>query len=342
MKLKISILLVFLKFGLPISLFGNFYQHIDFYLLALGYLLMAFSFQIVIFNLKMNIPDYWRYISLILSQVYGFILFFLNLAVFDRPTSYQYTIIYDLPFIVSIILIITGFSTIILGIKEEWDENWKITSISASQIIGIVVIILGFIIFENSSPKMALFSSPSTPDNLIAIILIISGILVNVSITGIITITYGVRIKEKSLNFLFIAIIGSALFLLIGMTSFVLEFVHINSFYILFSSPASMYLITSLIFSCIFLVFLIFLNEDILQVTHQIKSLREDDPIIKLSEITQDELEFLNKVDIYTILDLANEDDLEGIVKITKISLDRLKLLREIARKSLSSIYTKI
>ncbi len=326
------ITLVLLRAWLPILFLRNFYELVYIYLFALGYLCVFFSFSTVLHGLKMKISNNWRYISFILSNVYGFLLFFLSLTVYipSQPTFFDY-----LPIIMSIIFIATGPLILILGLKEEWDEAWKAMSINASQIIGILVIVLGFIMFENSFSKWVIFTTSTTPDTQIALFLIISGILVNLSITFIIAIDYGIKLKDKRLSLLALSIFCSDFFLIMGIASFVLEYIAISAFDLTHSSLGAMYLILSVFFSGASILFMTLLRAEVFQVAYHIKRLKEDDPIHKLSEITRYEIEALNNIDIFTILDLSNEDDLEEISKITKIQLDRIKLLKEIADESL-------
>jgi len=301
----------------------------------IGYLLLFFSYSIIIFKLKMKIPDNWRYVAFVLSQIFGFILFFLYIAVYTPLKTYESNIFYDLPIIIGIGLIVSGPLMIILGIKESWDDLWKITSISASEIIGVVILILGFIVYENSNSKWALFSSPSTPEIYIGIFLIISGISVSMAISGAIAMNFGLKIRNRNFNLLLISIFCSSLFYIIGATSLVLEYVSINTFNLFYSSVAIYYILISMIFSISYIIFLVLLDEEIFQLEYQIKSLDKNAPIKELSEITKNEVISLNEVDILNVSDLANEEDMEGISKITKIKLSRLNTLKNIANRSI-------
>lgn len=334
-NLKVLILLLLNRLGFPLSFFGNYYEFPDLYLLIIGYLLLFFSFSTILYDLKIKIPNFWRHFSFLLSEVYGFILFFLYLTIYTPQNSSESIFILDIPFI-SITLILTGSLILIWGLKEKWDRIWKFMSINISEIIGIVIILLGLVIYENSNTKWIIFSTPSSTNINIAIFLIISGLFINIGVLILLAINYIFKIRNINFLFLFTSIISSNLFFLIGLVNFVLEFVSINTFNLIYSSIASIYIIISLIFSSVFIFSLIIIKKDIFQIALQIKSLNKEDPIQKMSELTPSELQSLNNIDIFTVSDLANEEDLEGISKITKINFDRVKFIVDLAKNSLS------
>ncbi|MFX1450848.1 MAG: hypothetical protein ACFFCM_08400 [Promethearchaeota archaeon] len=286
----------------------------------------------------MKIDYSWRYASFILGQIFGFALFFLSLTIY-QPQDYNganvILLILDI-FPVSVILIILGSVSLLWGLKEEWDELWKVMSINSSIIINTILLLLGYVIFEKSYSGSALFSGPFTPDIYIGTILIYTAILGNIGISGILTLSYGFKIRRKTLILLFSSITIAYVFLLLGSSTFILDFISINKFNLLHISHAPLYLIIGLVFSGIYSFFLILLGEDIFQITHVIKPLREDEPLKKLSEILKVEIEALKNMDIFTIGDLAHEEDQEVLSKITKIKLDRINLLIKLAKESIS------
>ena len=80
---------------------------------------------------------------------------------------------------------------------------------------------------------------------------------------------------------------------------------------------------------------MIILPKEIFEIKFDVDPLNKEDPISKLSNITDDEINALNSVDIYTISDLANEEDLKGLSKITKLEIKRIDFLNKSAHKSL-------
>ncbi|MFX0135058.1 MAG: hypothetical protein ACFFDN_15560 [Candidatus Hodarchaeota archaeon] len=333
------IILFFQKLEFPLPFLGSLFDFLDIYLLIIGYLLLFLSISTIIFGLRIKIADNWRYSSFILGQIFGFTLFFLYITSLYTPINYRgpnfILVILDI-FPVSVILIITGSLSLIWGMKEEWDRLWKVMSINLSIIIDTILLLLGFVIYETSYSGTNPLSGPSTPDIYIGQLLIISGILVNLGIMGILAINLGIKLKNLNIILLFTSIIGAHLFLLFGSATFILDFVIINAFNLLYFPKSATYIIIGLIFAGIYSFFLVFLNKEIFEIRYIIKPLNNDDPLKKLSEISKDELEALEVIDIFTIGDLASEEDQEGIFKITKIKLDRIKLLIDLANKSLS------
>ncbi len=337
-ELKIIILLFWQIFQFPLPFLGSLFDFVDIYFLILGYLSLFFSILTIIYGLKIKISNNWRYSSFILGQIFGFTLFFLYISKIYVPEKYSgpnlILLILDI-FPVSIILIIIGSLSLIWGMKEEWDRLWKIMSINLSIIISTITLLFGFIIYESSYSRTALFGGPSTPDIFLGIFFIVSGILVNLGIILILTINLGFKLRNPNIILLFASIMGVLLFSIFGTVTFVLDFVLINAINLLYTPESPTYIIISLIFSGMYSFFLIFINEKVFEIQYIIKPLNNDDPLKKLNEISKDELEILEDIDIFTVGDLASEEDQEEISKITKIGLDRIILLIDLAKKSL-------
>ncbi|NVM05041.1 MAG: hypothetical protein HWN67_22150 [Candidatus Helarchaeota archaeon] len=333
------IILFFQILEFPLPFLGSLFDFLDIYLLIIGYLLLFLSISTIIFGLRIKIADNWRYSSFILGQIFGFTLFFLYITNLFAPIKYRgpnfILVILDI-FPVSVILIITGSLSLIWGMKEEWDRLWKVMSINLSIIIDTILLLLGFVIYETSYSGTNPFSGPSTPDIYVGQLLIISGILVNLGIMGILAINLGLKLKNLNIILLFTSIIGAHLFLLLGSATFILDFVLINALNLLYFPKSATYIIIGLIFAGIYSFFLVFMKNEIFEIRYIIKPLNNDDPLKKLIEISKDELEALKNIDIFTVGDLASEKDQEGISKIAKIRLDRIILLIDLARKSLS------